>query len=114
MKNTTITLGSDIKNESITLSEDALHQQLTALGVYDPLISFLECLTILGQTKNETTKSLKREIAEQAYVKQLAAVRKMCGIVPPPPNVPQPVKKAEPKRFTNQDYSDEEKATLFD
>jgi hypothetical protein len=113
MKNKTVTLGSDIKNDSITLSEDALHQQLTALGVYDPLISFLECLTILGQTKNETTKSLKREIAEAAYVKQLAAVRKMCGMEQPVPQ-PQPPKKAEPKRYTNQAYSDEEKATLFD
>lgn len=109
-----ITIESDRDNGAVTLSESALHQQLTALGVYDPLISFLECLTILGKTKNETERSVTREIAEAAYVKQLAAVRKMCGIVPPPPNVPQVVKKAEPKRLTNQAYSDEGKATLFD
>jgi len=112
MKNKTVTLGSDIKNESITLSETALHQQLTALGVYDPLISFLECLTILGQTKNETTKSLKREIAEKAYVKQLAAVRKMCGMEQP---LPQPV--TIPKRSTfgtKEGVTSEQQAELFD
>lgn len=109
-----VTIESDRDHGAVTVSEAALHQQLVALGVYDPLISFLECLTVLGQTKNETTKSLKREIAEAAYIKQLAAVRKMCGIVPPPPNVPQPVKKTERKPHTNPAYTDEEKATLFD
>lgn len=112
MKNTTITLGIDIKNESITLSEAALHQQLTALGVYDPVVSLLESLDMLGKTKGKT--GVDREIAEQAYKHNISRVRKMCGIVPPPPNVPQVSKKAEPKRFTNQAYSDEEKATLFD
>ena len=108
-----VTIHGTGNRDAITIEETALHQQLTALGVYDPLISFLECLTILGQTKNETTKSLKREIAESAYVKQLAAVRKMCGMEHPSPQPQQP-KKAEPKRYTNQAYSDEEKATLFD
>lgn len=108
-----ITIHGTGPRDAITVEETALHQQLTALGVYDPLISFLECLTILGQTKNETTKSLKREIAETAYVKQLAAVRKMCGMEQPAQQ-PQPSKKAEPKRYTNQAYTDEVKATLFD
>ena len=108
-----ITIHGTGPRDAITVEETALHQQLTALGVYDPLISFLECLTILGQTKNETTKSLKREIAESVYVKQLAAVRKMCGMEQPQ-QAPQPPKKAEPKRYTNQAYTDEEKATLFD
>lgn len=108
-----ITIHGTGPRDAITVEEAALHQQLTALGVYDPLISFLECLTILGQTKNETTKSLKREIAETAYVKQLAAVRKMCGMEQPAPQ-PQQAKKSEPKRYTNQAYTYEEKATLFD
>lgn len=107
-----ITIESDRDHGAVTLSESALHQQLTALGVYDPIISLLESLDMLGKTKGKT--GVDREIAEQAYKHNISRVRKMCGIVPPPPNVPQPVKKAEPKRFTNQAYSDEEKATLFD
>lgn len=69
--------------DAITVEESALHEQLTLLGVYDPVISLLECLTVLAQTKNEVTKSLKRELAEAAYIKQLAAVRKMCGMCQP-------------------------------
>lgn len=107
-----VTIHGTSPRDAITVEETALHQQLTALGVYDPLISFLECLTILGQTKNETTKSLKREIAETAYVKQLAAVRKMCGMEQP---VQQPV--TIPKRSTfgtKPGVTHEGQAKLFD
>ena len=107
-----ITIHGTGPRDAITVEETALHQQLTALGVYDPLISFLECLTILGQTKNETTKSLKREIAETAYVKQLAAVRKMCGMGQP---APQPVTIPKRPTFgTKHGVTAEQQAELFD
>lgn len=106
-----ITIESDRDHGAITLSEDALNQQLTALGVYDAVISLLESLDMLGKTKGKA--GVDREIAEQAYKHNISRVRKMCGIVPPP-NVPQIAKKAERKPYTNQAYTDEEKATLFD
>ena len=107
-----VTIHGNGNRDAITIEETALNQQLTALGVYDPLISFLECLTILGQTKNETTKSLKREIAENAYVKQLAAVRKMCGMEQP---APQPVQIPKRPTFgTKEGVTTDQQAELFD
>lgn len=107
-----ITIHGTGPRDAITVEETALHQQLTALGVYDPLISFLETLIVLGKTKNETTKSVSREIAELAYPKHLAAVRKMCGMdqpQPPPPQIP------KRQTFgTKEGVTTEQQAELFD
>ena len=106
-----ITIHGTGPRDAITVEEAALHQQLDALHVYDPIISLLESLELLGKTKGKT--GVDREIAEQGYKHNIARVRKMCGMEQPAPQ-PQQAKKAEPKRYTNQAYSDEEKATLFD
>ena len=106
-----ITIHGDKPHEAITIDESALNAQLVALHVYDPIISLLESLELLGKTKGQT--GVNREIAEQSYKHNIARVRKMCGMEQSQ-QVPQPPKKAEPKRYTNQAYTDEEKATLFD
>jgi len=106
-----ITIHGNGNRDAITIEETALNAQLVALHVYDPIISLLESLELLGKTKGKT--GVDREIAEQGYKHNIARVRKMCGMEQPQP-VHQPPKKAEPKRYTNQAYSDEEKATLFD
>ena len=106
-----ITIHGTGPRDAITIEETALNAQLVALHVYDPIISLLESLELLGKTKGRT--GIDREIAEQGYKHNIARVRKMCGMEHQAPQ-PQPPKKAEPKRYTNQAYSDEEKATLFD
>jgi len=106
-----VTIHGTGNRDAITIEETALNAQLVALHVYDPIISLLESLELLGKTKGKT--GVDREIAEQGYKHNIARVRKMCGMEQPAPQ-PQPPKKAEPKRYTNQAYSDEEKATLFD
>ena len=106
-----VTIHGTSPRYAITIEETALNAQLVALHVYDPIISLLESLELLGKTKGKT--GVDREIAEQGYKHNIARVRKMCGMEQPAPQ-PQPPKKAEPKRYTNQAYSDEEKATLFD
>ena len=106
-----VTIHGTGNRDAITIEETALNAQLVALHVYDPIISLLESLELLGKTKGKT--GVDREIAEQGYKHNIARVRKMCGMEQPAPQ-PQQAKKAEPKRYTNQAYSDEEKATLFD
>lgn len=106
-----VTIHGNGNRDAITIEETALNAQLVALHVYDPIISLLESLELLGKTKGKT--GVDREIAEQGYKHNIARVRKMCGMEQPAPQPQQP-KKAEPKRYTNQAYSDEEKATLFD
>lgn len=106
-----VTIHGNGNRDAITIEETALNAQLVALHVYDPIISLLESLELLGKTKGKT--GVDREIAEQGYKHNIARVRKMCGMEQPAPQ-PQQAKKAEPKRYTNQAYSDEEKATLFD
>jgi len=106
-----VTIHGTSPRDAITIEETALNAQLVALHVYDPIISLLESLELLGKTKGKT--GVDREIAEQGYKHNIARVRKMCGMEQPAPQ-PQQAKKAEPKRYTNQAYSDEEKATLFD
>ena len=106
-----VTIHGNGNRDAITVEEAALNAQLVALHVYDPIISLLESLELLGKTKGKT--GVDREIAEQGYKHNIARVRKMCGMEQPAPQ-PQQAKKAEPKRYTNQAYSDEEKATLFD
>lgn len=106
-----VTIHGTGNRDAITIEETALNAQLVALHVYDPIISLLESLELLGKTKGKT--GVDREIAEQGYKHNISRVRKMCGMEQPAPQ-PQQAKKAEPKRYTNQAYSDEEKATLFD
>ena len=106
-----VTIHGTGNRDAITIEETALNAQLVALHVYDPIISLLESLELLGKTKGKT--GVDREIAEQGYKHNIARVRKMCGMEQPAPK-PQQAEKAEPKRYTNQAYSDEEKATLFD
>ena len=106
-----VTIHGNGNRDAITIEETALNAQLVALHVYDPIISLLESLELLGKTKGKT--GVDREIAEQGYKHNISRVRKMCGMGQPAPQ-PQPPKKSEPKRYTNQAYSDEEKATLFD
>lgn len=49
-----ITIHGTGPRDAITVEEAALHQQLVALHVYDPIISLLESLELLGKTKGKT------------------------------------------------------------
>ena len=105
-----VTIHGTGNRDAITIEETALNAQLVALHVYDPIISLLESLELLGKTKGKT--GVDREIAEQGYKHNISRVRKMCGMGQP---VPQPVTMPKRSTFgTKQGVTAEEQAKLFD
>ena len=105
-----VTIHGTGPRDAITIEETALNAQLVALHVYDPIISLLESLELLGKTKGKT--GVDREIAEQGYKHNIARVRKMCGMEQP---VPQPVQIPKRPTFgTKQGVTTEQQAQLFD
>jgi len=105
-----ITIHGNGNRDAITIEETALNAQLVALHVYDPIISLLESLELLGKTKGKT--GVDREIAEQGYKHNIARVRKMCGMEQP---APQPVTMPKRPTFgTKQGVTADQQAELFD
>jgi len=105
-----VTIHGTSPRYAITIEETALNAQLVALHVYDPIISLLESLELLGKTKGKT--GVDREIAEQGYKHNIARVRKMCGMEQP---APQPVTMPKRPTFgTKQGVTADQQAELFD
>ena len=105
-----VTIHGNGNRDAITIEETALNAQLVALHVYDPIISLLESLELLGKTKGKT--GVDREIAEQGYKHNIARVRKMCGMEQP---APQPVQIPKRSTFgTKEGVTTEQQAELFD
>jgi len=105
-----VTIHGTGNRDAITVEEAALNAQLVALHVYDPIISLLESLELLGKTKGKT--GVDREIAEQGYKHNIARVRKMCGMEQP---VPQPVQIPKRPTFgTKEGVTADQQAELFD
>ncbi len=105
-----ITIHGNGNRDAITIEETALNAQLVALHVYDPIISLLESLELLGKTKGKT--GVDREIAEHGYKHNIARVRKMCGMEQP---APQPVQIPKRSTFgTKEGVTTEQQAELFD
>jgi len=105
-----VTIHGNGNRDAITIEETALNAQLVALHVYDPIISLLESLELLGKTKGKT--GVDREIAEHGYKHNIARVRKMCGMEQP---APQPVQIPKRPTFgTKEGVTADQQAELFD